>query len=347
MSNLEALLAPATLARPPWSAVEYAPAFTELTNAAKGKPEQQMGSSVIPAQPPDWRRVEESAAELVKKTQDLRAAVLWARARLHTAGLEGFFEGLSLIRALLERHWDSLYPPLDAEDGNDPSMRINILADLADPEAVLTPLRNAELASARGLGRVCVRELEQSIASPKEPATSGDGKAEPKALSLQEVLGACDRPALEKLAKAASCADADFQAIEAFATQKVGSKSSLVGFPKLGGLLRLVSKVLGECTGAANGGVVAPNSAGGEAPAPTPSESADLSLSSGSIRSRADVVAALDAICAYFDRCEPSSPIPLLLRRSKRLVAKNFIDIIHDLAPDAVSLVEALQGKQD
>jgi type VI secretion system protein ImpA len=345
MSNLEALLAPAPLSRPPWSAVEYAPAFTELTNAAKGKPEQQMGSSVIPAQPPDWRKVEESAAELLQKTQDLRAAVLWARARLHTAGLEGFFEGLSLIRALVERHWDSLYPPLDLEDGNDPSMRINTLVDLADPEAVLTPLRNAELATARGLGCVCVRDLEQSVARPKEPAPSGDGKAEPKAVSLQKVLDACDRPALERLAKAASCADADFQAIEAFAAEKVGNKLNLVGFPKLGGLLRLVAKALGERTSAANGEAAPPIAAVGEVPAPTPSESAGLSPES--IRSRADVVAALDALCAYFERCEPSSPIPLLLRRSKRLVAKNFIDIIHDVAPDAVSHVEALQGKQD
>jgi type VI secretion system protein ImpA len=68
---------------------------------------------------------------------------------------------------------------------------------------------------------------------------------------------------------------------------------------------------------------------------------------SGEIKSREDVVRVLDKICLYYERYEPSSPIPLLLQRSKRLVSANFMDIVRDLAPDGLSQVENLRGKDE
>jgi type VI secretion system protein ImpA len=65
----------------------------------------------------------------------------------------------------------------------------------------------------------------------------------------------------------------------------------------------------------------------------------------GDVRSREDVVRLLDKICAYYARAEPSSPIPLLLQRSKRLVSANFLDIVRDIAPDGLTQVENLSGK--
>ena len=64
----------------------------------------------------------------------------------------------------------------------------------------------------------------------------------------------------------------------------------------------------------------------------------------GEIRSREDVLTALNKICQYYDRWEPSSPVPLLLRRARRLASKSFLEIVKDLTPDAVSQIEALSG---
>jgi type VI secretion system protein ImpA len=58
------------------------------------------------------------------------------------------------------------------------------------------------------------------------------------------------------------------------------------------------------------------------------------------------VVRTLDRICGYYARNEPSSPIPLLLRRARRLVTMDFVDIVRDLAPDALAQVEALRGTE-
>jgi type VI secretion system protein ImpA len=56
------------------------------------------------------------------------------------------------------------------------------------------------------------------------------------------------------------------------------------------------------------------------------------------------VIKALDKICQYYDRHEPSSPLPLLLKRAKRLASKNFLEIVQDLSPEALAQIQALGG---
>jgi type VI secretion system protein ImpA len=64
----------------------------------------------------------------------------------------------------------------------------------------------------------------------------------------------------------------------------------------------------------------------------------------GDVTSRADVARTLDRLCEYYRVHEPSSPIPLLLQRAKRLVDKDFLSILRDLAPSGVAEAESLGG---
>ena len=59
---------------------------------------------------------------------------------------------------------------------------------------------------------------------------------------------------------------------------------------------------------------------------------------------RDDVLLLIDKICAYYARAEPSSPVPLLLKRARRLVNKEFIEIMRDLAPDGLAQIELIRG---
>ena len=68
---------------------------------------------------------------------------------------------------------------------------------------------------------------------------------------------------------------------------------------------------------------------------------------SGTITSRADVVRTIDLICDYYARNEPSSPVPILLRRAKRLVDKGFMDIVRDLTPGGVTEAETFAGLEE
>jgi type VI secretion system protein ImpA len=65
---------------------------------------------------------------------------------------------------------------------------------------------------------------------------------------------------------------------------------------------------------------------------------------SGAVRSRDDVVMLLDKIIGYYERNEPSSPLPLLLQRCRKLAALSFLDIVKDLAPSALQQVELIGG---
>src|SRR6185312_1792099 len=67
----------------------------------------------------------------------------------------------------------------------------------------------------------------------------------------------------------------------------------------------------------------------------------------GSIRNRQDATRALDAVATFFRTNEPSSPIPLLLERAKRLVAKDFLEVLAELAPEALGPAKAASGVRD
>jgi type VI secretion system protein ImpA len=59
------------------------------------------------------------------------------------------------------------------------------------------------------------------------------------------------------------------------------------------------------------------------------------------------VIRLLDKICKYYEHFEPGSPVPLLLKRARQLVEKNFIEIIQDLAPDSAGKIKSLIAGDD
>jgi type VI secretion system protein ImpA len=59
------------------------------------------------------------------------------------------------------------------------------------------------------------------------------------------------------------------------------------------------------------------------------------------------VINALDRIVDYYARHEPSSPIPILLTRAKRLVNADFLTIVRDMAPSGVENVNLIGGLSD
>ena len=66
--------------------------------------------------------------------------------------------------------------------------------------------------------------------------------------------------------------------------------------------------------------------------------------SGGTVRSRDDVLLLLDRICLYYTNHEPSSPVPLILNRTKRLVTMSFLDILKDLTPGGVQEFGVIAG---
>ena len=334
-AQAESLLQPVTAAEPCGCDLEYDPAFLELERLVQGRPEQQMGSAVLPGQEPDWDAVAKRAATLLGKTKDLRIALHLTRAWLATYGFTGLRDGLAVLRGLVERYWDGVFPRLDPNDKNDPTLRVNILMELCDAAAVTDRVRALPLVPSRSCGRFSLRDLGGDlppVRSTESPASAAIDAAfaESEVADLQARTD-CVRESIEHLA-----------AIEATAAVHVGVAHA-PSFAKLSGLLSQAHKILAARL--VERGVVALPAASETHPAAV-TEPASTVLPAAPA-SREDVVISLDGICDYYQRYEPSSPVPLLLRRCKRLVSASFLEIVRDIAPDGVSQVEMWRGKEE
>ncbi len=333
--DLESLLAEVTGDEPCGPNLEYDAGFVELERASAGKPEQQIGDTVVAAEPPDWREVRKLATDLASKTRDLRVAVHLARALARTAGMPGLADGLELVHGLIERHWDGVHPQLDPDDDNDPTMRVNTLLGLCDPDTMLPAVREAVLVESRALGRFSYRDMQ--IAAGDAPAPEGHAAPDPAA--IEGAFMDCDVEALAATAAAVESSEARIRQIETVLTERVGTGSA-ADLSALPTLLKEIRVALAERLARRGIGEGAATEAGGAA-----GPAGAVQAITGEITSREDVVRVLDKACAYFNRHEPSSPVPLLLQRAKRLVvAKDFMEIIRDVAPDGLSQVENLRG---
>jgi type VI secretion system protein ImpA len=345
--DTQQLLEPISEAEPAGANLEYDSEFLALERIALGKPEQQMGGTIVPAEPPDYAAMLRQGLQLLGRSKDLRIANHLVRALLQRAGWEGLNEGLGLVQGLLERYWATLHPQLDPDDNNDPTMRITAVAGLCTPDVIAT-LRTRPLITTRSFGPVSLKDI---IAATHD--SGGDEKPRLDSAAIEAAFQDVDIEALEGAGAVVKNAVASLRAIEAVFEQEAAGQG-----PELDPLVdvlrqaqhavnsRLERRKSGDVAveesasdGSGNGDASATSSGGGT--------SAGISSRSGEIRSRDDVVRALDRICAYYAQHEPSSPLPILLQRCKRLVSKSFLEIIRDMAPESVSQVEVIAGRTE
>jgi type VI secretion system protein ImpA len=341
--DIAPLLVPVSADAPAGADLEYDPDFLALMEAGSGTPERQMGNTVVPAQEPDWRRVLELGKGLLGRSKDLRIAVPVTRALFHLKGLQGLDDGLRLIQGLIATFWDGLHPELDASDNNDPTARLNCLVDLADRDTTLAALREVSLIRSRAFGPVSYRDIE--IAQGRSPAP-----ADAEALDATAVNGAFQDCDLDQLAAAAAAANGSLATLNAIGSD-LATRVESAQIPDLTPLTGLLAHIRGVLQAhlTARQPDAAPATANAESPSPAASSpGTGTSISgTGQISSREDVVRALDRLCDYYSRQEPSSPVPLLLQRARRLATGNFLDIMRDLAPDALQQIEKVCGVDD
>jgi type VI secretion system protein ImpA len=330
MLDLQSLLQPVTADSPGGAKLDYRQDYLELERTAAGTPERQMGDAILPAEPPDWGAVEKGAVALLKESKDLRVAVHLARALLQTRGFAGFAEGLGLVRQMVGTHWDFLHPELDAEDNNDPTARITAMMGLVGHD-MNHALRLAPLVKSRSFGSVSVRDLDST---GQGDAASGAGA------SLEAVF---QEVALEDLSAAAMAleqsSNSATELASAWATRLPSSGPDFTG----------LRKVLAQASNVLKSRLAQRQSALSEDAAIHEDGGSSTSAAGprGPVRTRDDVVRALDGICAYYARNEPSSPVPLLLERCKRLAAMSFLEIVKDMVPDGLTTIQTIAGNKD
>ena len=336
------LLAAVSATSPCGEDLEYDADFLRLERDSRGQPERSMGDSILPAEPPEWRSIQQQSLDLLQRSKDLRITHFLLQSSLALEGITGLARVLTLISELLKQYWAELHPRLDADDDNDPTVRINALAGLTS-DVTIRLLRESILARSRTFGAVSLRAAANASGLQSFPDES---------LGAEQLAGALldsDPEQLELTRAALLEARGAAEAIEQHVSDQVGSAQG-VDLGPLKQPLKMALQILGQFA-PQSGDSELPDASGDDNAAPTEFASAPSaprntgsSTVSGEINNRDDVLRSLDRILAYYTRHEPSSPLPVLLNRAKNLVHADFAAIVRNLIPDGMSQFENLRG---
>lgn len=307
--------------------LEYDNDFLEVVKAAQGVAETQFS----PAEPPNWRAVQGMSEELLLRSRDLRVAVLWLRACVNLEGFLALADGLALLQGLLTTFWDHVHPLPDPDDG-DTYARANALAPLPLADGLLGDLRQCQLFNLRGVGELRLRTVELALGL----ISARDGETAPGKEQLMEMLAAAQtqQPQLRTQLEGAL---ADLVALSTLMNERLG----IVNAPDTRALQTLVKNVLGLLPVPSEEAASDTDTQDGAA---TAGATAAKGALAGQVQSRADALRAIEMVCDYLDRSEPGNPAQLLLRRAGRLINQNFLQLMKELAPDALNEVARLMG---
>ncbi len=334
--------------QPSGSDLEYDPDFASMEKASHGTPDHEIGSTHIEAQPPDWELVLRLACGLLTRTHDLRVASSLAQAKLILEGLDGFSQGLEVVSRLAEQFWETVYPQLDADDENDPTMRINSLLSLNNAGGVIRELRNAPILINRSVGRFSLNDV--AIARGEIPVPDGMDDP-PTQKKLEAAVQSCDVRELGRLYEAVGNCLAQTEKIEKCFSDRLGFGQA-PSFEQLNKELKSISKLhktwLEQIRPRQSNelSLTTPTTvqSSGEIGSPQTMLSAVPSTGPFTIHCREDAIEGLDKIIRWFERYEPSSPLPMLLRRAKRLSSLSFMEILRDISPDGLNQAVVIGG---
>jgi type VI secretion system protein ImpA len=325
--------------------------------------------------PVDWADVQRRAEELRIQGRDLRLLVILTRALANQTGFAGLAEGLTLIARTFDTHWDTMHPELRA--GVPPReaalRRINALLQLQnDQDGVLDDLRRLVVFAPRGVGPITGRELERAAIESRTAVAEGPkglGETERAAIEsqheqlLNRVRKGCAsmadqaRPEIEAQLAAARTAVLALRDVETVLAARLGGEAAVT----LPALSRFLDRLTATLERGVSGPAVAPGSAAqgngsmeiSSSSHSTSGNGAEPSRKDGYVgfperlSSRDDVVKCLDLIISFYDRTEPSSPIPHLARRIRRMVPMDFLELMEDLAPSGLKEFRMLAGVSD
>jgi type VI secretion system protein ImpA len=293
----------------------------------------QLFGQPVPLDPTlPWLEIKARAVEALGNSKDFRLLTYLAAALLRTDGLLPFLDTLGVASRWLEAHWAEVYPPIE----EDAIVRRNALSGFADPHAVLDALRRAPLVSSRQHGRFSFRDIEMASAQaqPAEGETVPDQRLIDSAFAsvpldslvatqqgLAESITALTDIDARMRSEGGSEAAPEVERLQTqLARMSAVVRKHLAARPDAAGLVEADAAGDGDAAQAAGPGAV------------------------GAIRTRQDAVRAMETVAEFFRQNEPSSPIPLLLERAARLVSKSFLEVLADMAPDAVAQARAAGG---
>ncbi len=280
--------------------------------------------------PPEWPEIRNRSLDALSKSKDLRLLVHLGTAMLRTDGLPAFVETINVAANWLDNYFDLTFPLVDG----DGILRRSALNCFADPIAVIDALRRVPIVQSRQHGTFSLREIE--VATGQAPAGAGEQRRDEAQISA--AFGTVATEDLTGLQKSVSGALGSLKSIDQKMREEVGTEAAPT-FDLLSTQLTKIDRVLRGQVSARTG---VPDGAEGDAGEASNGRTGPTAV--GVIKSREDAIRTLDAVAEFFRRNEPSSPVPLFCDRAKRLIAKDFLEVLADVAPEALGSARAAGG---
>jgi type VI secretion system protein ImpA len=287
--------------------------------------------------PPDWRQVEGLALELMARTRDLRVVAWLTLASTHLHGIASFASGLRLMHSLCERYWDLVHPRIEVDGETDPYLRMNAISafsgtEFSGEDRLIQALRGAEITK-QPLA-LFYRDIEQVYNKvPEAQFTEAQVDS-----ALTDALAA-GSPSLSSIL----AANESHLALQALLEEKV-SASDMPDLERLSSLLKPVKRAIDRLSSISTDDGIDADTAEGQTTVDATGRVVNVP---GVIQSRDDARRALERICEYLERTEPSNPASLFARRAQRLLNMPFLDIMRELSPDSITHLEMLTGAQN
>jgi type VI secretion system protein ImpA len=278
----------------------------------------------------DWRAINDAALEALAASRDIRLLAHLAVAKLRLNGIEPFVDTLGVAARWLDDYFDDVFPRID----DDAVLRKNALNCFADRMAVVDALRRVPLVSNRQLGSFSLRHVAIA-AGQQAPDEEETGSAPTEAL----INGAFSAAPQGDLGQLVASIDAGLSALKTIESAMV-AKQGVQAAPDTRALSEVMERMRDIV--AKHVRVPAAEVADRSAVGATPDGGVP-----GQIRSREDAMRSLDAVAEFFRRSEPSSPVPMFVERAKRLISRNFLEVLAELAPDSLAEVKKVGGIRD
>ncbi|PXA97051.1 type VI secretion system protein TssA [Nostoc sp. 3335mG] len=266
----------------------------------------------------DWRGIVSLIEAQSQRTKDVWLAVYLARAGTRMGQLDTVVAGCEMLAGLLETYWDVLHPSLEEYGFQG---RKGACESLTRIGTFLGPLKRIVLISHPRLGDYTAEDLERF----ERDGDSADGFG-----MFRHALAETPQEALVDSLSALGAMKAAIGRADAALTAHAGADTGTDFKPTyqaIDSIQRSLAPYIAQPEVAAD----AAGDASGEPGA------GEVQRGVGRIDSREDVGRALDAIAEYYARREPTSPIPVALRRVRGWINMDFMAILRDIAPGSVN----------
>ncbi|MXN73653.1 type VI secretion system protein TssA [Burkholderia sp. 4701] len=317
--------------------LEYDPEFVVLASRITMQPDTQYGNFVGTPEPVNWSDIDRDCRRLMVRSKDIRLAVTFTRCRTQLAGSPGLAEGLRLLASWLITYPDAIHPQLTVDTDRDAALEIrtNALQALTDAGGLLSDAREIVLTQS-SIARLQMRDVERAFAHPRPS----------DALTPDSVMLQIDdlRARQSRVMTGLDEALAALNDIDRWCGDQLGTHA-----PDLSVFMRLLNRVGRASTSApafdARAGTVSADSArvvgdpdaehaliaGADEDVPhcDPRDIDTIALTATALSDRRDALQRIREARVWFEVHEPSSPIPVLLKRAEQLVGKRYIEVVN------------------